>query len=94
MKKKKNIMNSQKDNNPYIIVQSNYEPNKSIQPQPIQHQPIQHQPLRNHFIQPQPIQYIQTIQPIQPIQPKNNTRSNKPLDLSYPTTTNKFYNLS
>jgi succinate dehydrogenase hydrophobic anchor subunit len=84
-----NIMNLQKDNNPYIIVQ--YEPNKPIQPQL----------LRNHFIQPQPIQYIQT-QPIQyiqpqpiqpqPIQPKNNIRSKKPLDLS--RSTNKFYNLS
>ena len=96
---KPNIMNSQKDNNPYIIVQ--YEPNKSIQPinQPIQYiqpinQPIQSQPIQ--YIQPinQPIQYIQPIQPIQPqsIQSKNNIKSNKPLDLS--RSTNKFYNLS
>jgi succinate dehydrogenase hydrophobic anchor subunit len=95
---KPNIMNLQKDNNPYIIVQ--YEPNKSIQPQL----------LHNHFIQPinqpiksqpinQPIQYIQPIQPInqpiqsiQSIQSKNNIKSNKPLDLS--RSTNKFYNLS
>ncbi len=58
---KKNIMNLQKDNNPYIIVQSYCEPNKYIQ----------HQPQRNHFIQTiQPIQTIQTIQP-QHIQPQH-----------------------
>jgi hypothetical protein len=90
----------QKDNNPYIIVQSYCEPNKYIQ----------HQPQRNHFIQTiqlqpiqpiQPIQLqpIQTIQPqhiqtiqLQPIQTKNNIKFNKPLDLS--KSTNKFYNLS
>jgi len=87
---KPNIMNLQKDNKPYIIVQSHYEPKQFIQP--------------NHFIQPiyQPIQYIQPqpinqsinqpIQSIQSIQSKNNIKSNKPLDLS--RSTNKFYNLS
>jgi hypothetical protein len=84
---KPNIMNLQKDNKPYIIVQSHYEPKQFIQP--------------NHFIQPiyQPIQYIQPQpinqsinQPIQSIQSKNNIKSNKPLDLS--RSTNKFYNLS
>ena len=91
----KNIMNSQK---PYIIVQSYYEPNKYIQPQPIQTiqllpQPIQPQPIQSYY---EPIQYIQPPQSTQPIQhqPINNIRPNKPLDMSYSTTNNKFYNLS
>ena len=38
----------------------------------------------NKYIQPPPIQH----------QPINNIRPNKPLDMSYSTTNNKFYNLS
>jgi hypothetical protein len=99
-KEKPNIMNSQKDNKPYIIVQSHYGPKQFIKPnhlnQPII-QPIQHPPIIQPFIKP--IQHPPIIKPfIQPIQhqpfiqPKNNIRSTSLLDMS--NSTNDFYNLS
>jgi hypothetical protein len=81
----KTIMNLQKPN---IIVQTYYEPNKYIQPNPIQLQPIQ-----TYY---EPDKYIQPIQTYyEPIQP-TNIISSKSLDMSYQPaqTNNKFYNLS
>lgn len=84
----KTIMNLQKPN---IIVQTYYEPNKYIQPNPIQ--PIQTQPIQTYY---EPDKYIQPIQSYyQPIQP-TNIISSQSLDMSYQPaqTNNKFYNLS
>lgn len=84
----KTIMNLQKPN---IIVQTYYEPNKYIQPNPIQ--TIQTQPIQTYY---EPDKYIQPIQSYyQPIQP-TNIISSKSLDMSYQPaqTNNKFYNLS
>jgi hypothetical protein len=81
----KTIMNLQKPN---IIVQTYYEPNKYIQPNPIQLQPIQ-----TYY---DPDKYIQPIQTYyEPIQP-TNIISSQSLDMSYQPaqTNNKFYNLS
>jgi hypothetical protein len=84
----KTIMNLQKPN---IIVQTYYEPNKYIQPNPIQ--TIQLQPIQTYY---EPDKYIQPIQTYyEPIQP-TNIISSKSLDMSYQPaqTNNKFYNLS
>jgi hypothetical protein len=84
----KTIMNLQKPN---IIVQTYYEPNKYIQPNPIQ--TIQTQPIQTYY---EPDKYIQPIQSYyQPIQP-TNIISSQSLDMSYQPaqTNNKFYNLS
>jgi hypothetical protein len=71
----KTIMNLQKSN---IIVQTYYEPNKYIQPNPIQ------------TIQLQPIQtYYEPIQPTNIISSKSLDMSYQPAQ-----TNNKFYNLS